>query len=93
MAVAIGLVEKRAPRGPTLKRGTVPDNAGSRTRGWVQAVREAGVVLDHAPALADPVSPGTSRSTPRTGERPASATRRSIYPARVTCVAYSGWLR
>jgi hypothetical protein len=58
MAVAVGLVESGQRVDGRFKRGSVPDNAGSRTSGWISAVREAGIVLDHAPDLADAVLAG-----------------------------------
>ena len=55
MAVAIGLVENGQRANGRFKRGTVPgDKRGSSHTGWRKAMEQAGVVLDHAPDLADP---------------------------------------
>ena len=59
MAVAIGLVEAGKRDGGKFVRGGVPANARSRVRhSWVDEVRTAGIVLDHAPERADAVLAG-----------------------------------
>jgi hypothetical protein len=61
MAVAIGLVESGARSNGRFKRGSVPgvDNPGARVRKtWTDAVRQAGLVHDHTPELADEVLGG-----------------------------------
>jgi hypothetical protein len=53
MAVAIGLAENGQRQGGRFKWGSKPDApAGTRRSTWESAVREAGVVLDHAAELA-----------------------------------------
>jgi hypothetical protein len=58
MAVAIGLVEAGARSNGRFQRGSVPDDTSSSRSSWVQAVWRAGLVLDHAPELADAVLRG-----------------------------------
>lgn len=56
MAVAIGLVEEGLRENGRYKRGSVPsDQTGPSSSGWKQALVKAGLVLDHAPKLADEV--------------------------------------
>lgn len=63
MAVAIGLVANGARKNGKFKRGSVPDNTGTSVGGnrWTDAVRQAGIVMDHAPDLADAVLAGTTK--------------------------------
>lgn len=59
MATAIGLVDAGLRENGRFKRGTVPgDNGGSSVTAWSKSVQQAGVVLDHAPDLADRVLSG-----------------------------------
>lgn len=58
MATAIGLVEAGQRANGRFKRGSVPDNKKSPVTDWKARVQAAGVVLDHAPALADRVLSG-----------------------------------
>jgi hypothetical protein len=53
--LAIGLVEAGRRENGRFTRGSVPDNPGSGVirKNWAERVREAGLVLDHAPELAD----------------------------------------
>jgi hypothetical protein len=61
MAVAVGLVEAGKRRNGKFAWGSKPDApAGTRRSAWQSAVRQAGVVLDHAPELADLVLAGES---------------------------------
>jgi hypothetical protein len=53
MAVAIGLAENGKREGGRFKRGSVPHDGRASSNAWAKAIREAGVVLDHAPELAD----------------------------------------
>jgi len=60
MAVAIGLGAAARKNGK-WKRGSVPDDPRSKARsssGWGDALWRAGLVLDHAPELADQVLAG-----------------------------------
>ena len=58
MATAIGLVDEGKRSNGRFARDSVPANASSSVRAWAQAVQRAGVVLDHAPELADEVLHG-----------------------------------
>jgi len=59
MATAIGLVEAGQRRNGRFERGSVPDQTGgSAISEWKRRVSEAGLVLDHASKLADPVLRG-----------------------------------
>jgi hypothetical protein len=59
MAVAIGLVESGQRENGRFKRGSKQGDTGGASRtAWVSALHQAGVVLDHAPGLADAVLVG-----------------------------------
>lgn len=57
IAVAIGLVDAGKRRNRKFVRGSVPEIDDAR-HAWTRAVWKAGVVLDHAPELADAVLAG-----------------------------------
>jgi hypothetical protein len=60
MATAVTLERAGMRVNGRWKRGSVPsDNNGSVSNGWVQRVKEAGVVLDWAPDLVEQVIGGT----------------------------------
>jgi hypothetical protein len=56
MAVAIGLVAAGKRRNGKFDWGSKPPPSGRSSRSaWDKAIKEAGVVLDHAPELAGAV--------------------------------------
>lgn len=61
MATALTLAELGKRRNGRWARGAVPDSGGTANTSWQARIKEAGVILDYAPELADAVVAGEKK--------------------------------